>query len=171
MEIVYLDNSATTAVCPAAAQKALDMMTRCYGNPSSLHTMGIEAEKEMTAAREALACKLDVPADCIRFTSGGTEANNLAVLGAAAALAHSSRYAVTTAIEHPSVARCFDQLEAQGWTVTRLRPEADGTISAGALLQACRPDTALISMMLVNNETGALLPILSALPAVRRAAP
>lgn len=169
--MIYLDNSATTAVCPQAAEKAAYMMTQCFGNPSSLHTLGIRAEQELSLARAAVGEMIGAPAERVFFTSGGTEANNLAILGSAAALGRSSRHAVTTAIEHPSVAAAFDKLEQQGWSVTRVMPDAAGDISLQAILQACRADTALISVMLVNNETGALLPILSGLPALRRVAP
>lgn len=167
----YLDNSATTAVCPQAADAAVRMMTVCYGNPSSLHTMGIEAEKALLAARASVARLLGVPAETLLFTSGGTESNNLAILGGAAARIRQGRHAVTTAVEHPSVSAAFDQLEREGWTVTRVRPDPDGTLPAERIVSACRDDTVLISVMMVNNETGARHPLERMIPAVRRTAP
>lgn len=169
--MTYLDNAATTAVCPEAAAKALHMMTECFGNPSSLHAAGIAAERELTAAREAVAALMGGTPETVTFTSGGTEANNLAILGGAAANARTGHHAVTTAMEHACVAACFDELERQGWEVTRVAPDADGMITAEAIAAACRPDTALVSMMLVNNETGARFPVEQAVGAVKAAAP
>ena len=171
MKRAYLDNSATTAVCRAAADKAYEMMTACWGNPSSLHTVGFEAEREMEAARSAVAGLLGSAPDTLTFTSGGTEANNLAIFGAAAAKARGGRHIVTTAMEHPSVAAACGQLEKEGWEVTRLVPDGSGCIPLSALEAALRPDTMLVSMMLVNNETGAILPVEEAAPLVRRLAP
>ena len=171
MKRAYLDNSATTAVCRAAADKAYEMMTACWGNPSSLHTAGFEAEREMEAARSAVAGLLGAAPDTLTFTSGGTEANNLAIFGAAAAKARGGRHIVTTAMEHPSVAAACGQLEKEGWEVTRLVPDGSGCAPLSALEAALRPDTMLVSMMLVNNETGAILPVEEAAPLVRRLAP
>ena len=171
MAEAYLDNSATTRVCRAAADKAYDMMTRLYGNPSSLHSMGFRAEREMTAAREAIGRLIGAPAERLFFTSGGTEANNLAVLGWAQAHVHGGKHVVTTAVEHSSVAAACDQLEKQGYEVTRLRPAADGTISAEQIIEACRADTGLVAVMLVNNETGARFPLERAVGGIRRRSP
>lgn len=169
--MTYLDNAATTAVCQAAAEKALYMMTEAFGNPSSLHTVGITAERELTAARKTVAALIGVPAEDIVFTSGGTEANNLAVLGGAAANFRVGKHAVTTAMEHASVAAAFDELEKQGWEVTRLLPDANGIVTAEAVVAACRADTAFVSVMTVNNETGAHFAIEEMAPAVKRVAP
>lgn len=163
----YLDNSATTPVCAAAANKALAMMTDCYGNPSSLHTAGIRAEQEMSLARSRIAALLGVRPQTIVFTSGGTEANNLAILGGAGALQRRGRHAVTTAIEHPSVLAAFDELERLGFETTRVAAE-EGGLSARRIAEACRPDTVLVSIMLVNNETGARLPVREAVPLIRK---
>lgn len=171
MKRAYLDNSATTAVCRAAADKAYEMMTACWGNPSSLHTAGFEAEREMEAARSAVAGLLGAAPDTLTFTSGGTEANNLAIFGAAAAKVRGGRHIVTTAMEHPSVAAACGQLEKEGWEVTRLAPDGSGCVPLSALEAALRLDTMLVSMMLVNNETGAILPVEEAAPLVRRLAP
>ena len=171
MTPVYLDNSATTVVCKPAADKAYAVMTELYGNPSSLHTLGFAAEQEMTAARQAVAALMGVPSEGVVFTSGGTEANNLAVLGSVAAHPRAGKHIVTTAVEHSSVRECCDRLEREGYTVTRLAPAADGTLTAGQIAEACRPDTALVAVMLVNNETGARFPLEQAVAAIRRRSP
>ncbi len=167
----YLDNSATTRVCRAAADKAVEIMTEIYGNPSSLHTMGFRAEQELTAAREAVGKLIGASAERLTFTSGGTEANNLAILGWADAHPHGGKHIVTTAVEHSSVAAACDALEKRGYDVTRLMPNADGTITAAQIAGACRADTGLVAVMLVNNETGARFPLETAIPAIRRVSP
>lgn len=169
--MTYLDNSATTVVCEAAAKKAIYMMTQCFGNPSSLHRLGFEAERELTAAREKIAALMGEPARDVLFTSGGTEANNLAVFGAAAALARRGKHIVTTGVEHSSVTAACKQLEKEGYAVTRLLPDSDGRITADAIIAACRPDTALVSVMLVNNETGARFSLPEAVAGIRRRSP
>lgn len=167
MQEIYLDNSATTRVCPEAAQKALEIMTECYGNPSSLHTMGFRAEQELSAARKAVAGALSALPEEITFTSGGTEANNLAIFGAAWARRQHRRI-VTTAIEHPSVLACMAQLEKEGWQVVYLQPDSFGRISPQQVEEAITPDTALVSMMAVNNEVGSILPIETSARVIRR---
>ena len=152
--MAYLDNSATTAVCDAAVQAMIKSMTEGFGNPSSRHAMGLYAEQALATARERVAALIGGKADRVYFTSGGTEANNLAILGTAASF-KKPMAAVTTAVEHPSVAACFDELERQGWQVTRVVPQPDGTISVEQIVAACTENTALVSVMAVNNETGA----------------
>ncbi len=169
--MVYLDNSATTAVCPEAVERMVQVMTEDFGNPSSLHTKGIDAQRAVDRARREVAELLGAKPTEIVFTSGGTEANNLAILGGAAAKARQPHVAVTTAIEHPSVAACFDELEKQGWLVTRVMPQADGTVSPEAIAQACTADTTLVSVMTVNNETGARMDIPSIVSQVRKVSP
>ncbi len=169
--MVYLDNSATTAVCPAAIERVVQVMSDNFGNPSSLHSKGIEAQRAVDAARDEVAALIGAKPEQVVFVSGGTEANNLAILGGAAAKNRQPHVAVTTAIEHPSVAACFDELEQQGWTVTRVLPEADGTVSAEAIARACTADTTLVSVMAVNNETGARMDIPSIVQRVRKVAP
>ena len=171
MTAAYLDNSATTRVCEEAANKAYAVMTEIYGNPSSLHSMGFRAEQEMTAARAAVGKLIGAPPEQLIFTSGGTEANNLAILGWAEAHPHGGRHVVTTAVEHSSVSAACDKLEKQGYTVTRLIPAADGTITAEQIVDACRPDTGLVAVMLVNNETGARFPLAAAVAGIRRRSP
>ena len=167
----YLDNSATTNVCQEAAQKAAYMMTTCFGNPSSLHTLGFEAEQELLDARLAITTLLGAAREEITFTSGGTEANNLAIFGSVGALARRGRHIVTTAVEHPSVLSPIAELEKQGFSVTRLTPGPDGLVTAQQVADACREDTIFVSVMLVNNETGALFPIPEIAAAVRRVSP
>ena len=167
MREIYLDNSATTRVCPEAAQKAVEVMTQCYGNPSSLHRLGFRAEQELNAARKAVAGALSALPEEIVFTSGGTEANNLAIFGGAWARRQHKRI-VTTAIEHPSVLACMAQLEKEGWEVVYLQPDSFGRISPRQVEEAITPDTALVSMMAVNNEVGSILPFETAARVIRR---
>ncbi len=168
MQEIYLDNSATTRVCPEAAQKALEIMTQCYGNPSSLHTLGFRAEQELTAARKSVADALSALPEEIIFTSGGTEANNLAIFGGVKARRHRSQRVVTTMIEHPSVLMVMDALEKEGWEIVRLKPDQYGRILPQQVEEAITPETALVSMMAVNNEVGSILPIEAAARAIRR---
>ncbi len=167
----YLDNSATTNVCREAADKAAYMMTECFGNPSSLHSLGFAAERELSAARRAVAALIGAEPETVTFTSGGTEANNLALLGCAEAMSRRGRHIVTTAVEHSSVSEPLTVLEKQGFTVTRLTPGQNGLVSPGQVAAVCRPDTILVSIMLVNNETGARFPIEEIVPVVRRLSP
>ena len=169
--MIYLDNSATTAVCGAAVERMTAVMTEHYGNPSSLHTLGIDAQREVARARGEVAALIGTKPEQVVFVSGGTEANNIAVLGGAEARNRQPHIAVTTAVEHPSVAACFDLLEKQGWTVIRVAPQADGSISSEMIERACTADTTLVSVMAVNNETGAWQDIPSIVTRVRRIAP
>ena len=169
MEEIYLDNSATTRVCEKSAKKVLELMTQCYGNPSSLHKKGIEAQREVAHARQAVAVSLGAQPREIIFTSGGTEANNLAVLGGAAASRRRGKRIVTTAIEHPSVLEPMRQLEKEGFEVVFLTPDADGRVPEEAVLKAVTGDTILISVMAVNNELGSIQPIEVLKKAVKRA--
>ena len=155
----YLDNSATTAVSPSAAEKAFKVMTEIYGNPSSLHTKGIEAEKELEQARKALAERLGAQHEEIFFTSGGTEANNLAIFGAAEAKKRSGKRIVVSSAEHSSVLEAAKHLEQNGWDVVYITPCADGIISPGDVAEQVDKNTALVSVMYVNNETGAINPV------------
>ena len=171
MNEVYLDNSSTTRVCETAAAKVMELMTENYGNPSSLHALGFRAEQAMTQARRSVAAALGTKEEEVFFTSGGTESNNLAIFGAAYARKRMGMHIVTTQIEHPSVANAVRQLEKEGWEITRLISDASGCVSAAALEAALRPDTVLVSMMMVNNETGAIFPVEEAAPLIRRLAP
>ena len=156
---IYLDNSATTRVSKAAAEKALYMMTECYGNPSSLHSKGFAAEREMTAAREMLAQRLSAQPHEVYFTSGGTESDNIAIFGAAYAKKRAGNRIVTTAIEHPAVLATMAALEKEGFEVVYVQPDADGNIPAAKFEPVIDTKTILVSVMTVNNETGAVLPL------------
>ena len=169
MEEIYLDNSATTRVCEKSAEKVLELMTQCYGNPSSLHKKGLEAQREVAHARQAVAVSLSAQPREIIFTSGGTEANNLAVLGGAAAGRRRGKRIVTTASEHPSVLEPMRQLEKEGFEGVFLTPDADGRVPEEAVLKAVTGDTILISVMAVNNELGSIQPIEVLKKAVKRA--
>ena len=155
----YLDNSATTAVSKAAADKAYAVMTTTFGNPSSLHSKGMEAEHELTAARKSVASCLHVSQEEITFTSGGTEANNLALFGAAYASKRVRSKIIISAVEHSSVLEAGKQLENEGFTVARILPRSDGVIHPEDVAAETDAATALVSVMLVNNETGAVMPV------------
>ena len=156
---IYLDNSATTRVSKEAAEKALYMMTECYGNPSSLHSKGFAAEKEMTAAREIIAERLSAQPGEIYFTSGGTESDNIAILGAAHAKKRAGNKIVTTAIEHPAVLNTMAQLEKEGFEVTYLDVHENGIVVPEELEAAITDKTGLVTIMYANNEIGTIQPI------------
>lgn len=163
----YLDNAATTRVCEAAADAATTMMRECFGNPSSLHTMGAASARELTRAREAVAALMGCESECVCFTSGGSEANNLAIFGAAQAKARRGKKLVTTAAEHSSVIGAMKRLEETGWTVTYIKPDKSGNIDPQAVADAVDGETTLVSMMMVNNETGAIFPVEQAARLIR----
>lgn len=170
---IYLDNAATTQVCPEAAAAALDAMTVRYGNPSSTHRMGREAKKLLDASRAAVAGALGCDAGELYFTSCGSESDNWAIrCGAAYGARRGGRkHIVSSAAEHSAVLRSLDALERQGFEVTRLKPEKDGSISPAAVLGALREDTGLVTLMLVNNETGAVTDVAEIARAVRERNP
>jgi cysteine desulfurase len=155
----YLDNASTTRVCDEAAQAALRVMTEVYGNPSSTHTMGRRAKAVLDVSRAAVAGALGCRAEELFFTSGGTEGDNWAVIRGAESRQRLGKHIISSAVEHDAVRKSLDYLEAHGFTVTRLKPEPDGSIAVPSVLEALRQDTVLISLMLVNNETGAVTDI------------
>lgn len=165
--IHYLDNSATTPLCDEAIKRMNDCMKGEFGNPSSLHLLGIKAEIRLQKCREEIASRLYCDKGEIYFTSCGSESNNLAIFGAAKAKRRDGRRIVTTAIEHPSVMRCMDELEKDGFEIIRLTPDGSGNIPVAEIQKAVTSDTILVSMMAVNNETGVLLPINEIKRAVR----
>lgn len=167
--MIYLDNSATTKPCQSALDAAMRAMTEDFGNPSSRYTLGLSAERHLAEARASVAAALSVPRETVIFTSGGTESNNLAILGGANYKV--GPHVVTTAIEHPSVLNAFAALESRGFHVTYVRPNPDGTVSAEAILNAVDNKTSFVSVMHVNNETGAVLPIDRLGRAIHRIAP
>ncbi len=154
--ICYLDNSATTKPCEEAVEALNKNLTENWGNPSSLYSLGMDAEDELISCREAVAKRLSCRPDEIYFTSGGTEANNLALIGAAHSRKKRGRRIVTTAIEHPSVMETVKSLEAEGFEVVYLSPDKNGVIPDSAIENAITPDTVLVSIMLVNNEVGTI---------------
>ncbi|HHV18580.1 MAG TPA: cysteine desulfurase [Thermoanaerobacterales bacterium] len=159
MKQIYLDNSSTTKVLDEAAQAVFDVMTEHFGNPSSLHRKGIEAEKIMRQARENVADALGVDSREIYFTSGGTESNNWAIKGAAYSLRRRGNHLITTLIEHPSVLEAFAALEKEGFKVTYLKVDKEGFIHTNELKEALTSETVLVSIMYVNNEVGSIQPI------------
>lgn len=170
MLFVYLDNSSTTKPCVSAIKNITTCLEENWGNPSSLHSLGIKAESVLSDTRSAAAKILSCDMDEIYFTSGGTEANNISVLGAATALVRRGKRIVTTSIEHPSVLETCNHLERQGFEIVRLHPDSDGNISSRAIKSAITKDTILVSMMLVNNEIGTIYPIKVAADAVKAVA-
>ena len=162
--MIYLDNAATTRVSESAAEAAKKAMCQAFGNPSSLHALGIEAEGMVRAARERVAAILSADKNEIIFTSGGTEGNNLAILGSIASQRR-KKHIVTSELEHASVLEPMRALEAQGFEVTYLKHDE---ITPDGVAQKVRDDTALVSLMTVNNEVGALYPISDIARAVKR---
>ncbi len=168
---VYFDNSATTPCLPEAAEAVRDMLCENYGNPSSMHNRGLLAEQAVRHAREQVAASLHVQEREIVFTSGGSESNNLAVLGAAFANPRVGKHIITTPIEHPCVDQSVKYLAEQGFEVTYLPVDGEGRISVELLKSALRPDTVLVSIMHVNNEIGTIEPIEEAAAATHELAP
>jgi cysteine desulfurase len=168
---IYLDNAATTRPCAEAVEAAVEAMTVNYGNPSSLHKAGLEAQLLVDKARKIIAGSIGADPSCVYFTSGATESNNLALRGAAGAYGRRKKKIVISAVEHASVDETASALEAQGFEVVRVSPREDGRLYAADFLNACDENTFLISMMLVNNETGYILPVKETFTAVKRKYP
>lgn len=157
--MIYLDHAATTKISPAA-RDAMIAALDTYGNPSSVHTLGQQASAELGRARETIARQLGASPREIYFTSGGSEGDNQAILtGAKNGVAAGKRHIISTAMEHHAVLHTLEALEQQGFSVTYLKPDSEGRISPRQLEEAIRPDTALVSVMYVNNETGSVQPI------------
>lgn len=159
---VYLDNSATTRTFPEVAELMSKIMCEDYGNPSSMHNKGVQAERYVRYGRETLAKILKVNEKEIYFTSGGTESDNLALIGCAMANYRAGKHLITTKIEHPAILQTMHYLEDQGFEVTYLSVDGKGQISLQELQNAMRKDTILVSMMHTNNEIGAVEPIAEA---------
>ena len=156
---VYLDNSATTKCFDEVAQLISKIMTQDYGNPSSMHNKGVESEHYLRHAREVIAKNLKVNEKEILFTSGGTESDNLALIGTAFANCRAGRHLITTQIEHPAILQTMQYLEKQGFEVTYLPVDENGCVRPEDLEKALRKDTILVSVMHTNNEIGSLQPI------------
>ena len=154
----YLDNSATTPLCKEAIKAMTEAMER-FGNPSSLHALGAEALTALDDARGNVARYLGCEAKEVYFTSGGSEANNTALFGSARAMKRRGKRIITTAIEHHSVLNAAKALEGEGFEVVYLKPNSSGVVTAQAVADALTDDTVLVSVMYVNNETGAIMPI------------
>ncbi|BDG37139.1 cysteine desulfurase family protein [Saccharococcus caldoxylosilyticus] len=157
--MIYLDNSATTKPFPEVIDSFVTVATKYFGNPSSLHELGMKSERLLTQAREQIAAALKVKPSEIVFTSGGTEANNFAIKGVAFQYRHRGKHIITTAIEHPSVSEPCQQLEQLGFEVTYLPVNEHGMVTAEQVKKALREDTILVSVMHVNNEVGAIQPV------------
>ena len=157
--MIYLDNSATTKPCPEAVEAMAKAMTQDWGNPSALYGFGISSARLLRTARNQVAAAMGAEPDRVYFTSGGTEADNWAVFGTVKKLGKRGRHIITTVLEHPAVLQCMAALEAQGFEVTYLTPDEDGTVTVDALKAALRKDTILVSIMMVNNEVGSVMPI------------
>ena len=168
---VYLDNAATTKPCAEAVEAAVAAMTDNYGNPSSLHRVGLNAQLIMDSARKTIADSIGADSGCIYFTSGATESNNLALRGASAAYGRKRKKIVISAVEHASVDETAADLEKKGFEVVRVSPREDGRYYSADFLNACDDDTCLISMMYVNNETGYIMPVKETFAAVKRKYP
>lgn len=169
--MVYFDNSATTKPCPEAVAAMTAALTECWGNPSSLHKLGVEAHRKVEAARLSVSKALGAEPNRVFFTAGGTEADNWAVFSTAKRLGKRGKHIITTQIEHHAVLHPVMELEAQGFEVTYLAPEPDGTVTVEALRAALRPDTILVSVMMVNNEVGSVMSIQSMAKLTHRLAP
>ena len=166
---VYLDNAATTRVCPEAADIAYKTMLETYGNPSSTHTKGREAKAVLDNARKQLAAALDCAPDEVYFTSCGSEGDNWAIINGAESMCRKGLHIISSEVEHDAVRKSMDELKRRGFEVTMLKPESDGSISPEAVAAALRPDTVLVSLMMVNNETGAVTDIAAVAKALKKA--
>ena len=157
--MIYLDNSATTKPCAEAVEAMMNAMTENWANPSALYSFGIETGRQLRTARHAVAAAMGAEPDRVFFTSGGTEADNWAIFSTAKRFGKRGKHIITTAIEHPAVLNCMKELESQGFEVTYLQPDATGTVTLDTLKSALRKDTILVSVMMVNNEVGSVMPI------------
>lgn len=166
---VYLDNAATTRVCPEAADIAYKTMLETYGNPSSTHAKGREAKAVLDNARKQLAAALDCAPGEVYFTSCGSEGDNWAIINGAESMRRKGLHIISSEVEHDAVRKSMDELKRRGFEVTMLKPEPDGSISPEAVIAALRPDTVLVSLMMVNNETGAVTDIAAVAKVLKKA--
>ena len=157
--MIYLDNSATTKPCIQAVEAMTKAMTENWGNPSALYNFGIDTARELRSARHQVAAALGAEPERVFFTSGGTEADNWAIFGTVKRLGKRGKHIITTAMEHHAILNCAKDLEAQGYEVTYLKPDSMGRITVEDLKSALRKDTILVSIMMVNNEVGSVMPI------------
>ena len=157
--MIYLDNSATTKPCPEAVEAITKALTEDWGNPSALYNFGIDTAKRLRQARQTVASAMGAEPDRVFFTSGGTEADNWAVFGTVKRMGKRGKHIITTAMEHHAILNCMSDLESKGFEVTYLKPDSVGRVSADDLKAALRKDTILVSVMMVNNEVGSVMPI------------
>ena len=157
--MIYLDNSATTKPCKEAVEAMTNALTEGWANPSALYSFGINAAHALRNARNQVAAAMGAEHDRVFFTSGGTEADNWAIFGTAKRFGKKNKHIITTAIEHHAILNCMKELESQGFEVTYLQPDNLGRITLDALKAALRKDTILVSIMMVNNEVGSVMPI------------
>ena len=157
--MIYLDNSATTKPCDEAVAAITTALTDGWANPSALYGFGIDAAHALRTARNQVASAMGAEHDRVFFTSGGTEADNWAIFGAARRFSKKNKHIITTAIEHHAILHCMKELEAQGFETTYLQPDELGRITLDSLKTALRKDTFLVSIMMVNNEVGSVMPI------------
>ena len=157
--MIYLDNSATTKPCKESVEAMIATLTEDWGNPSALYGFGIDAAHKLRTARHQVAAAMGAEPDRIFFTAGGTEADNWALFSSAKRFGKKNKHIITTAIEHHAILNCTKELEAQGFEVTYLQPDSEGRVTLESLKAALRKDTFLVSVMMVNNETGAVMPI------------
>lgn len=171
MNEIYFDNAATTRVDEGVVSLMAQVMREDYGNPSSLHTRGVQAQLLMERAQKQLLSALGAKGGQVLFTSGGTEANNLALFGGSDAKKRRGNRIVTTSVEHSSVLAAARELSRRGFETVEIQPESDGRISVEKLLDACNEGTILVSMMLVNNEVGTVQPVAEVAKKLRLKAP
>ena len=169
--MIYLDNSATTKPCKEAVEAMHLAMTESWGNPSALYGFGIDTAHMLRDARHKVAAALGAEPDRVFFTSGGTEADNWAIFGTAKRFGKKNKHIITTAIEHHAILNCMKDLAAQGFEVTYLQPDESGTVTPATLREALRPDTILVSVMMVNNEVGSVMPIAQMAKLTKRICP
>ncbi len=169
--MIYLDNSATTKPCKEAVEAMTKALVEDWGNPSALYGFGIDAAHALRSARNQVAAAMGAERDRVFFTSGGTEADNWAIFSTAKRYGKKNKHIITTAIEHHAILNCMKELESQGFEVTYLQPDSLGRITIDSLKAALRKDTILVSIMMVNNETGAVMPISQMAKLTHRIAP
>ncbi len=169
--MIYLDNSATTKPCKEAVEAIQKALTENWANPSALYGFGIDTAKQLRTARHQVAAAMGAEPDRVFFTSGGTEADNWAIFSTVKRLGKRGKHIITTAIEHHAILHCTKELEAQGFEVTYLQPDEMGRITLDALKAALRKDTILVSIMMVNNEVGSVMPIAQMAKLTHKACP
>lgn len=157
--MIYLDNSATTKPCKETVEAMTRALTENWANPSALYGFGIDAARSLRTARHQVAAAMGAEPDRVFFTSGGTESDNWAIFGSVKRMGKRGRHIITTAIEHHAILNCMKELEGQGFEVTYLQPDETGTVTLAALKEALRKDTIFVSVMMVNNEVGSVMPI------------